>query len=169
MNIQICMLERLEVHGKVYEPVSVVAEAVSYSVEELTQLARDKVVPAAMIDSEWFVDRSAVTAVQKTHPSNAKRRTLANQKLNRAQTVKAVYATRPDNPTPHPLTRSLQAATVLTCGLLVGSLLYWSDQSGVDVLTLQAGALQASDVFIEGMKPVWSAWQSIDFNVWYEK
>lgn len=163
------MLERLEVHGKIYEPVSVVADVVSYSVEELTQLARDKVVPAAMIESEWFVDRSAVIAVQKTHPNSTERRKRAAQKLKRAHAVKAVYATPAASPEPEPLTRTMQATAILACGLLVGSLLYWTDEAGVDMLTLQAGAVQAGDLFLEGLKPVWSTWQSIDVGLWYDK
>lgn len=162
-------MERLEVHGKVYEPLPVVAEGTSYSEAELTQLVETKQVPAAMIDNQWFVDRAATVKLSQTIPSEAAKRRNATSKVNRASAIKAVYATTPDEPPPHPLTTTLQASAVVACGLLVGTLLYWSDQAGIDVLALEAGVIGAADAFAGGLEPMWETWESVIKSAWYAK
>lgn len=162
------MLERLEVHGKVYEPISVVAEGVTYSEEELTELVQAKLVPAAMIDNQWFVDRAAVLREQQVRPSDAEKRKQVLRKVERADAIKTVYATNKPSSPHETYATSLQAGAVVACGLLVGSLLYWSDQAGVDALALEAGVWGASEAFLEGVKPVWSTWQGVFNSAWYE-
>lgn len=163
------MLERLEVHGKVYEPLAVVAGVVSYSEEELTQLVQAKLIPAAMIDNEWFVDKLAAVQLQHTTPSDIQKRKHAAHKLKRADAIKTVYATNADTKTVQPMLVTLQASAVLACGLLVGSLLFWSDQANIDLVALEAGVFKASEAFLEGLAPVWSTWQDLGNTYIYDK
>lgn len=162
------MLERLEVHGKVYEPVSVVAESVSYSEEELIELIKAKHVPGALIDSEWFVDRVAAVREQKIRPSNANKRTHAARKVTRAEAIKTVYAERQSQAPAASHIVSLQAVAVIGCGLLVGSLMYWTDQAQLDTLMLEAGVIEAGASFVEGMQPVWEVWSEVFRFTGYE-
>lgn len=158
------MLERLEVHGKTYEPVTAVVFDLPFDAETLQQLARAKAVRAAFIDGQWFVDRDSVWQYHQELKNAETRRRQASGKMERAQHVKLLY--RSQQAPPQRMLVWLQAATVVTCGLLVGVLFSSAYQNGVGVTQLQAGVVHAVNDISAGVAPMLSVWQELGRDLW---
>jgi hypothetical protein len=148
------MSQHLSVNGKVYLPSNELAATFGYSSDYLGKLARDEKILGTLIGRQWFIEpESLKTFLLKTEIQKKIRKEelsiqrkaehLAHQK----ELVQKIEATSQSS------MAFAQAAVIVFCGLLVGTLGWAGAEQGLQPGDLAMGAKESAALIAEAVLP----------------